>query len=256
MQIDGKKILVDPVLSGYASPFSFSVKAFKGTNNYTTNDIPEIDYLFISHDHWDHLDYETILKLKSKIKKVISGLGTGAHFEHWGYQKNTIIEMDWNEQIVLDTGFVVNAVPARHFSGRGLKRNQSLWTAFILQTPTIKIFIGGDGGYDKHFSEIGKTFGPIDLAIIENGQYNKNWKHVHLMPDEIVKTVNDLNAKRLFIVHSSKFALGNHSWDEPLIRASANSKQANIHLLTPMIGEVVYLKDSTQQFTEWWKNVR
>lgn len=256
MQVDGKKILVDPVLSGYASPFSFSVKAFKGTNNYTTNDIPEIDYLFISHDHWDHLDYETILKLKSKIKKVISGLGTGAHFEHWGYQKNTIIEMDWNEQIVLDTGFVVNAVPARHFSGRGLKRNQSLWTAFILQTPTIKIFIGGDGGYDKHFSEIGKTFGPIDLAIIENGQYNKNWKHVHLLPDEIVKTVNDLNAKRLFTVHSSKFALGNHSWDEPLIRASANSKQANIHLLTPMIGEVVYLKDSTQQFTEWWKNVR
>lgn len=256
MQIDGKKILVDPVLSGYASPFSFSVKAFNGTNNYTTDDIPEIDYLFISHDHWDHLDYETILKLKSKIKKVISGLGTGAHFEHWGYQKNTIIEMDWNEQIVLDTGFVVNAVPARHFSGRGLKRNQSLWTAFILQTPTIKIFIGGDGGYDKHFSEIGKTFGPIDLAIIENGQYNKNWKHVHLMPDEIVKTVNDLNAKRLFTVHSSKFALGNHSWDEPLIRASANSKQANIHLLTPMIGEVVYLKDSTQQFTEWWKNVR
>jgi len=256
MQIDGKKILVDPVLSGYASPFSFSVKAFNGTNNYTTDDIPEIDYLFISHDHWDHLDYETILKLKSKIKKVISGLGTGAHFEHWGYQKNTIIEMDWNEQIVLDTGFVVNAVPARHFSGRGLKRNQSLWTAFILQTPTIKIFIGGDGGYDKHFSEIGKTFGPIDLAIIENGQYNKNWKHVHLLPDEIVKTVNDLNAKRLFTVHSSKFALGNHSWDEPLIRASANSKQANIHLLTPMIGEVVYLKDSTQQFTEWWKNVR
>jgi len=255
MQIDGKKILVDPVLSGYASPFSFSVKAFKGTNNYTTDDIPEIDYLFISHDHWDHLDYETILKLKSKIKKVILGLGTGAHLEHWGYNEENIFEMDWNEQIVLDTGFDVNAVPARHFSGRGLKRNQSLWTAFVLQTPTIKIFIGGDGGYDKHFSEIGKIFGPIDLAIIENGQYNKNWKHVHLMPDEIVKTVKDLNAKRLFTVHSSKFALGNHAWDEPLIKVSANCREANIPLITPMIGEVVNLKDSTQKFSEWWQNV-
>ena len=256
MQIDGKKILVDPVLSGYASPFSFSVKAFKGTNNYTTDDIPEIDYLFISHDHWDHLDYEAVLKLKPKIKKVICGLGTGAHFERWSYNKESIIEMDWNEQIVLDTGFVVNTFPARHFSGRGLKRNQSLWTAFVLQTPTIKIFIGGDGGYDKHFSEIGKTFGPIDLAIIENGQYNKNWKHVHLLPDEIVKTVNDLNAKRLFTVHSSKFALGNHAWDEPMIKVSANCREANIPLITPKIGEAVNLKDSTQKFSEWWNIVK
>ena len=255
IQIDGKKILVDPVLSGYASPISFLIKAFNGTNIYTPEDIPEIDYLFISHDHWDHLDYEAILKLKPKIKKVICGIGTGAHFEHWGFTIYSILEMDWNEQIILDTGFVVNAVPARHFSGRGLKRNQSLWTSFVLQTSTMKIFIGGDSGYDKHFAEIGKEFGPIDLAILENGQYNKNWKHVHLLPDEIVKTVKDLNAKRFFTVHSSKFVLGNHAWDEPMKKVSANSKQANIALLTPMIGEVVNLKDSTQQFSEWWINL-
>lgn len=256
IQIDGMRILVDPVLSGAASPFSFSIKAFKGTDPYTTNDIPEIDFLMISHDHWDHLDYDTILKLKPKIKRVICGLGTGAHFEHWGYDKESIVEMDWNEQVVLDQGFFVYTVPARHFSGRGLKRNQTLWTSFVLQTPTMKIFIGGDGGYDKHFAEAGKKFGAFDLAILGNGQHNKNWKYIHLMPDEIVKTFKDLNAKRLFAVHSSKFALANHPWDEPLVEVTALSKEFNIPIITPMIGEQVNLKDSTQEFSEWWKNIR
>jgi len=255
MQIDGKRILVDPVFSGNASPFSFSVKAFKGTDAYTTADIPEIDYLFISHDHWDHLDYETIMELKPKIRKVICGLGVGEDFEYWGFDKHSITEMDWNEQVTLDSGFVANAVPARHFSGRGLKRNQTLWTSFVLQTPAMKIYIGGDGGYDQHFAEIGKTFGPIDLAIFENGQYDNNWKYIHLLPDDLVKAFRDLNAKRLFTVHSSKFALGNHPWDEPLIKITAHSKELSIPLITPMIGEQVNLKDSTQKFTEWWKGI-
>ncbi|OFX68930.1 MAG: MBL fold metallo-hydrolase [Bacteroidetes bacterium GWE2_29_8] len=256
IQIDGKRILVDPVLSDHASPFSFSIKAFKGTNPYSTDDIPEIDYLFISHDHWDHLDYETIKKLKPKIKKIICALGIGEHFEYWGFCKDSIIEMDWNEHVTLDSGFVVNATPARHFSGRGLKRNKTLWTSFVFQTPTMKIFMSGDGGYDKHFAEIGKTFGPIDLAIFENGQYNKNWKYIHLLPDDLLKAFYDLNAKRLFSIHSSKFALGNHSWDEPFMKISANSKELNIPLITPMIGEQVNLKDTTQKFSEWWQNIK
>jgi len=255
IQIDGKRILVDPVLSGNASPFSFSVKAFKGTDPYTSADIPEIDYLFISHDHWDHLDYETIMELKPKIKKVICGLGVGEDFEYWGFDKNSIIEMDWNEQVTLDLGIVTNSLPARHFSGRGFKRNQTLWTSFVLQIPTMKLYIGGDGGYDKHFAEIGKTFGPIDLAILENGQYDNNWKYIHLLPDDLVKAFHDLNAKRLFTVHSSKFALGNHPWDEPLIKVTAHSKEFRIPLITPMIGEQVNLKDSTQKFSEWWKGI-
>lgn len=255
MQIDGKRILVDPVLSGSASPFSFAVKAFKGTNRYTADDIPEIDYLFISHDHWDHLDYETVLKLKPKVKKVICGLGVGEDFEYWGYDKNSIIEMDWNEQAQLDSGFIANVLPARHFSGRGLTRNKTLWVSFVLQTPTMKIFMGGDGGYDKHFAEIGKKFGSIDLAILENGQYNKNWRYIHMLPGEQLKAFHDLNAKRLFAVHSSKFALANHSWDEPLISITAACRKNNVALITPMIGEQVNLKDSTQKFNEWWKGV-
>jgi len=255
MQLDGKRILVDPVLSGHASPFSFTVKAFKGTDRYTTDDIPEIDYLFISHDHWDHLDYQTIMKLRPKIKKVICGLGVGEDFEYWGFEKNSIIELDWNEQATLDNGFVVNALPARHFTGRGFKRNQTIWVSYLLQTPSMKVFMGGDGGYDKHFAEIGKKFGPIDLAILENGQYNKNWKYIHMLPDDILRAFADLNAKRLFPVHSSKFALSIHQWDEPLIKISAAAKQLHIPLITPMIGQQVNLKDTTQLFTEWWSGI-
>lgn len=255
MQIDGKRILVDPVFSGNASPFSFAVKAFKGTDRYTTDDIPDIDYLFISHDHWDHLDYETILRLRPRIRKVICAIGVGEDFEYWGFDKNSIFEIDWNDECNLDSGFVVNATSARHFSGRGFKRNQTLWTSFVLRTPTMNIFIGGDGGYDKHFAEIGKTFGPFDLAILENGQYDKNWKYIHLLPDDLVKAFKDLNARRLFTVHSSKFALGNHPWNEPLVKITAKSKVHNIALITPMIGEQVNLKDNNQEFAEWWQGI-
>jgi L-ascorbate metabolism protein UlaG (beta-lactamase superfamily) len=252
IQIDGKRILVDPVLSGGASPLWFTTRAFKGTDAYTVEELPDIDYLFISHDHWDHTDHETLLKLKSKVKKVICGLGTGEHFEYWGYDKNMIIENDWNEETVLDNGFIVNTVPARHFSGRGFQRNKSLWVSFVLQTPTMKIFIGGDSGYDTHFAEIGKRFGPFDLVMLENGQYDKSWKYIHMMPEEVLQAAKDLNAKRLFPVHSSKFALANHAWDQPLKRITELNKDVNMPLITPMIGEQVNLKDSMQSLSQWW----
>jgi L-ascorbate metabolism protein UlaG (beta-lactamase superfamily) len=256
IQLDGKRILVDPVLSGSASPLPFGTNSFKGTDIYTTDDFPDIDYLFISHDHWDHLDYETILKLRSKVKTVICGLGTGEHLEYWGYNKNSIIEKDWHEEVALDSGFVVNIVPARHFSGRGLQRNKALWVSFVLQTPTMKLFIGGDSGYDAHFAEIGKKFDGFDLAILENGQYDRKWKYIHLMPDEILNAAQELKAKRIFPVHSSKFVLGNHSWDEPLELITKNNESRKLNVITPMIGEQVFLKDTTQQFTHWWRNVR
>lgn len=255
MQLDGKRILVDPVLSGNASPFSFVTKAFKGSNIYSVDDIPEIDYLFISHDHYDHLDYTTIKKLQPKIKQVICGLGTGEHLEYWGYNPKRIIEKNWNELVDLSNGFSVHTVPARHFSGRLFKRNQSLWVSFVLQTPTMKIFIGGDSGYDTHFAEIGNTFGEFDLAILENGQYNKSWKYIHMMPGEVLKALKDLNAKKLFAIHNSKFALANHDWDEPIINVSSQCKTQNTNLLTPKIGEIVYLKNPNQKFSEWWKGV-
>jgi L-ascorbate metabolism protein UlaG (beta-lactamase superfamily) len=259
MQIDGKKILVDPVLSGAASPVAFTTRSFKGTDIYTTDDIPEIDYLFISHDHWDHADYETLTKLKPKIRKIICGLGTGEHFEYWGFDKNIIIEKDWNEEIILDAHFTAYTIPARHFSGRGLKRNKALWTSFVLQTPTLKIFIGGDSGYDTHFLEAGKKFGEFDLAILENGQYNNSWKYIHMHPSQVLQAAKDLKAKRLFPVHSSKFALANHAWDEPLrliTELNKGKENEKIPLVTPIIGQKVDLKDTTQIFSNWWEQVK
>jgi len=252
IQIDGKRILADPVLSGSASPVSFVNKPFNGSDVYRTEDIPDIDYLFISHDHWDHLDYKTIMALKERTGKVICSLGVGEHFEYWGFNKDKIIELDWNEESPLDNSFKVYCLPARHFSGRGLSPNQSLWASYLLQTPTTKIYIGGDSGYDTHFASIGQRFGEIDLAILEDGQYGAGWKYIHMMPEEVVRASIDLNAKATLPVHSSKYALANHPWDEPLKKVTEFSQKENKRFLTPMIGEIVNLKDSTQTFKEWW----
>jgi L-ascorbate metabolism protein UlaG (beta-lactamase superfamily) len=252
MQVDGKRILVDPVLSGHASPFSFMTKAFAGSDIYTTEDIPTIDYLFITHDHWDHLDYKALKKLKPKIKQVICSLGTGAHLEYWGYDKNIITEMDWDETISPADDFIVHSITARHFSGRTFTRNKAIWTAFVLQLPTLRILIGGDGGYDTHFVETGNKYGPFDLAILENGQYDSKWRYIHFMPGENLQAAKELGAKRVFPVHNSKFALGNHHWDEPLIKITEINKDFNIPLVTPMIGEEVNLRDETQVFSNWW----
>ncbi len=255
MQIDGKKILVDPVLSGHASPFFFSVKAFPGANVYTVDDFPEIDYLVITHDHWDHLDYKTVVPLNSKIKKIIAPLGVGEHLERWKFEKDNITELDWYEFSEPDEGFRFTATPARHFSGRGLHHKRTLWASFVLQTPSLKIFIGGDGGYDTHFAEIGLKFGSFDLAILENGQYSPNWKYIHMMPEQTLQAANDLQAKRLLPVHNSKFALANHAWNEPLKRITELNAAYNLLLVTPMLGEKVNLNDDSQSFSNWWEGV-
>ena len=254
IQLNGKRILVDPVFSGFASPFSFSIKAFKGADLYKPEDIPEIDYLVITHDHWDHLDYKTIKKLQPKIGEIVTGLGVGEHFEYWGFEKEKIKELDWFEKFDFQNGIVFHALPARHFSGRGFSPKKTLWLSFLLETPSQKIFIGGDGGYDSHFAEIGEKFGEIDLVILENGQYNQAWKYIHMMPEQVLQASTDLNAKRLLPVHHSKFALSIHSWDEPLNKISALNESKNIPLLTPKIGEKVLLDNFSQKFSEWWKN--
>lgn len=255
MQVDGLKILVDPVFSGNASPVPGTTRAFEGANTYGVEDMPEIDYLLISHDHYDHLDYPTVRSLERKVKHVICGLGVGTYFEQWGYPASKISERDWNETIPVGNDIKIHTLTARHFSGRTFKRNTTLWLAYLIETPGQKIFVGGDGGYDTHFAEIGKRFGTIDLAILENGQYNVAWHAIHCLPDEVVKAAVDLNAKRVMPVHSGKFSLAQHSWDEPLNEVSRLSKVQNIPLVTPVIGEVVWMENKGQKFKEWWKEV-
>lgn len=159
---------------------------------------------------WDHLDYQTVSRLKPKVVKVITSLGTGAHLEYWGFGAEQIIEKDWNESDELDSGFVIIATPSRHFAGRDFKRNQSIWASFVLQTPSKKIFIGGDSGYNTHFVKIGTDHGPFDLALRECGQYNNAWRYIHMMPEQTVQAAIDLKAKMLMPVHWGKFALALH----------------------------------------------
>lgn len=258
IQLAGKRFLIDPVFSGNASPIPGTTKSFKGSDIYTVDNLPEIDYLLITHDHYDHLDYDTILKLKPKTKKIITALGVGSHFEFWGFPAENIIEKDWYSTIQLDENLIIHTTPSRHFSGRSFKRCNTLWTSFVLETKDFKMYLGGDSGYDSHFTEIGEKYGPFDVALIDNGQYNQKWKYIHNMPEDVIKAMKDLKAKRVFPVHSSKFALSLHSWDEPLNKVTElNSLSENpISLITPMIGEKVELKNEKQEFKQWWRNVR
>jgi L-ascorbate metabolism protein UlaG (beta-lactamase superfamily) len=258
IQLEKKRFLIDPVFSGNASPIYGTTKSFKGSDVYTVDDFPEIDYLLITHDHYDHLDYKTIMRLKPKIKKIITALGVGSHLEFWGFPITDIIEKDWNEKIELDKNLTLYTTPSRHFSGRSFTRCNTLWTSFVLETNDFKMYLGGDSGYDTHFAEIGNKYGPFDIALIDNGQYNPAWRYIHNLPEDVINAMKDLKAKRVFPVHSSKFALALHAWDEPLKRVTelnANSQNPT-PLITPMIGEKVELKNEHQEFKQWWKGLR
>lgn len=254
-QIGGRRILIDPVFSSYASPVPFSNKAFAGTGVYTAEDMPQIDYLLISHDHWDHLDEPTVTALQPKVRNVVCGLGVGAHFEHWGYAREKIHEGDWFTVLELEDGFTIHVLPARHYSGRLLTRNKTLWAAFALTTPQRRIFFSGDSGYGPHFAEIAKVFQEFDLAILDCGQYDNDWRYVHMMPEDAAKAAEDLRARTLLPAHSGKFSIAYHSWDDPYRRLVDVSRGKNYRLLTPMIGERVNLDDGQQSFPRWWESL-
>ena len=256
IQVDGKRILVDPSFSGRASPLPGSVEAYKGSNIYSAADMPPIDYLLISHDHYDHLDYETVVALKDKVKHVVCGLGVAEHFEHWGYAPEQIIEKDWYEAIAVDSGFTIYTESSHHESGRGFVRDKTLWMSYLIQAPGLRIYVSGDGGYDGRFAETERKFGPVDWAIMDDGQYDKAWQSVHLLPEEVRQETLDLKARHLLPVHHSKFTLAKHAWDEPLIRTRELSVSQPYRMATPMIGEVVYLDNPSQPFKEWWKGVK
>ena len=252
IQLDGVNFFFFFFFSKYGSPlFIFNI-AFEGSDTYQPKDFPVIDYLIITHDHYDHLDYKTVKELRPKVDKVILPLGVGAHFEKWNYKPEQLIEEEWNTEVELKNGLKIIYTPARHFSGRKFKRNTTLWTSYVLTSPTQKIFLGGDSGYDTHFKEIGDKYGPFDFAILENGQYNDAWKYIHALPEDLPKIITDLKVKHIVPVHSGKFALARHAWDEPLNKIIANGKKENFDILTPMIGEPLLLKDSVFNFKEWW----
>lgn len=251
IHIQDKNILVDPVFSGSASPFGFMMRAFKGSNEYSVADFPQIDLLLLTHDHYDHLDYKTVSLLKAGVKKIVCSLGVSSHLVYWGFAEKNITELDWWDTCLVAQDLSLTAAPARHFSGRGTKRGATLWSSFILKTTDYKLYLGGDSGYDDHFKEIGEKHGPFDIAILECGQYNQWWPYIHMMPEETVQAAIDLKAKWLMPVHWGKFALSLHPWDEPIKRVTEEAAKLNVNVTTPMIGEPVILHKNYPQ-KRWW----
>jgi L-ascorbate metabolism protein UlaG (beta-lactamase superfamily) len=248
----GTTILIDPVFSGYASPISWFGKAFDGTSVYQPADFPPIDILVLTHDHYDHLDYETIVQLHPTVKKIYTPLGVGSHLKYWGVAAEKITEMDWWDKQVHHDSIHITAVPSRHFSGRGILRAKTLWAAFALKLYDYQLFLGGDSGYDeKNFQEIGEKFGDFDLAFLECGQYNDSWRYIHFAPEQTLQAAQAIRAKVLLPVHWGKFALAYHEWNEPIRRISQAAQQANFPITTPKIGEVVVIGKNYPN-SVWW----
>ncbi|MFM2481965.1 MBL fold metallo-hydrolase [Celerinatantimonas sp. YJH-8] len=253
IQMDGHTFLIDPVFSHNASPVPHTNVAFSGSNIYTAADMPEIDYLLITHDHWDHLDYPTIHALQSKVKTIVVPLGIGSYFRQWGYDSTIIHEQDWYSQLNGANGLNIYLLPAQHFSGRMFNKNQTLWGSFALISAEHRIYISGDSGYGPHFKAIGQEFGPFDLAILENGQYNRSWAHIHMFPEQTAQAGVDLRAKYVMPEHNSKFKLSHHPWNEPMERLAQASEGKPYTLWTPMIGQTVDLGTVNPQLKAWWR---
>ncbi|HEY0653194.1 MAG TPA: MBL fold metallo-hydrolase [Chryseosolibacter sp.] len=253
--INGKRILSDPVFSDRPSPVQYAgSKSYPGTRVYNETDFPELDVIVISHDHYDHLDYNTIVTLNARTKLFCVPIGVGEHLIHWGVSPDKIKEFDWWEGERVADGIELTCTPARHFSGRGFRSNKTLWASFVLKTGGYTIFIGGDSGYDESFKKIGEVFGPFDLAMLECGQYDKQWPEIHMMPEETVQASIDLKAKVLLPVHWGKFTLALHPWRDPIQRASIHAAKLNVTLTTPVIGEPIYL-DGSFPSTKWWEGI-
>lgn len=255
VQMGGQRILIDPVFSTNAAPVPLVNMAFDGASIYTANDMPDIDLLLITHDHYDHLDYPSIQALQPKVRQVVTGLGVGAHFEAWGYDKRAVHEADWYATVHPVPELQIHVTPARHFSGRSFTRDKSLWVGFALVSPQRRIFFSGDSGYAPHFAEFGRRLGPFDWVALDAGQYDPRWANVHMNPEQAVQAAVDLRAKALTPGHVGRFSISPHDWDDPFKRITTASHGRIYALWTPEIGRPIYLDGRAQKFAPWWVTV-
>jgi len=256
VEIDGLRVLLDPVFAERVSPIAVGPKRFHPPP-IALADLPKIDAVLISHDHYDHLDMATVQHLAAQGTRFFVPLGIGAHLERWGVPLAQIEEMEWWQRKALG-GVEFVCTPTRHYSGRGLgDRSATLWSSWSVLGPRHRFFYSGDTGYGTHFQEIGSRLGPFDLAFVKIGAYGpgQSWIDIHMPPEQSVQANRDVGAKRMFPVHWSTFNLAYHDWDEPIRRSVAEARRSNVELVTPRLGEWV---DADREFasTPWWETVR
>jgi L-ascorbate metabolism protein UlaG (beta-lactamase superfamily) len=245
-------VLIDPIFSNHAGPVPGFITAFAGTKHYYAKDMPQIDVLIISHDHYDHLDYRTLKKLKNQIKMAIVPMGVASDLVYWGFDRKKIIELNWNQSTTLPGGLQITATPAQHKSNRTYgKENKTLWASYVIQAGHYRLFYSGDSGYGPLFKQIGQQYGPFDMALLECGQYSPNWAWSHLLLGQAAQATLDLHANLLQPIHWAKFEEASHPWNEAIEKLLPAAEKLGVQVNVPRIGEPYVLGDAPMK-TVWW----
>ncbi|MDC8004316.1 MBL fold metallo-hydrolase [Aureisphaera galaxeae] len=254
LQAEGKDILIDPMLTDMPSPISRDAqRRFNKSLPIEIEQLPHIDAVLISHDHYDHLDYESIKRLREKVTHFFVPLGVGVHLEAWDVPKDRITEMDWWEETQYE-GFRFACTPAQHFSGRKFNnRGSTLWASWVITSENNNIFFSGDSGYGEHFKAIGEKYGPFDFAMLECGQYNELWPVIHMMPEETAQAGVDVGARVIMPIHWGAFQLAMHDWDDPVKRVVKQAQAINIPVVVPKMGASIDLNTlDGGTYSKWW----
>ena len=253
LQIGGKTVLADPVLSGRSSPVSFIGPKRFSELPLTAEELPDIDVLFISHDHYDHLDRKTILTIKDRVSAFVVPLGLDAVLRGWGIPEEKIVSLGWWESAEIG-GLDVTLTPSQHFSGRNpLKGNRTLWGGMYVRSDRYRVYYTGDGGYYDVFGTVRERLGAPDLMIAECGQYDPAWAQVHMFPEQTVQAGLDAETSWLIPVHWGAFCICSHAWDDSIRRVTAAAESAGLPLATPEIGRTISFAQISECRDAWWE---
>lgn len=254
LEIDGLRILIDPMLGRYASPVPGMVKRFSDTSAIDWKNLLGVDLVLFSHDHYDHLDYGSFKRIRPKTRQFLCSLGVASHLRFWGLDEKKIAECDWGEHFEFGS-LKFYCCPTRHFSGRSPKgRDTTLWSSWVIESRDLRIFFSSDSGYFSGFKQLGERFGEFDLAFIECGQYNTLWKENHMMPEESFQAFRDIKARYMVPIHWGAFSLAPHDWRDPVRRLMAAADQYGIanRIITPLPGQRVAFEDELPR-VRWWE---
>ncbi|MDB5003560.1 MAG: metal-dependent hydrolase [Mucilaginibacter sp.] len=252
IEIDGKTILTDPVWNQWVSFIKFMAPKRFFDPPIKLSELPPLDAIIISHDHYDHLDKATIKFFQGSTIPFYCSLGVGRHLQSFGIERNYITELDWGDSVMIDHDCVITATSSRHFSGRGLfGRNETLWSSFVIKGTKHNIFFGADSGYFPGFKDIGEAFGPFDLTILEIGAYSEYWPDIHMGPDNASNAHLDLKGKIMMPIHWGTFNLALHDWFEPIERLQQYAIDKKIELFVPEPGKPTEVTGAYN--SGWWK---